>query len=102
MADISDIRTVIGVIAVVAVTCIMLVGLRRMGEWYGFVDKGITMKELLFGGGFNSRLLRWAKSGICGGYNRCNCISVCQLDGFGHWTDDASNNDLTMHICLLM
>ncbi len=43
MADIPDIRTVIGVIAGVAVTCIMLVGLIGMGEWYGFVDKGITM-----------------------------------------------------------
>ena len=46
MADISDIRTVIGVIAVVAATCIMLVGPRSMDEWYGFVDKGITMKKL--------------------------------------------------------
>ena len=47
MADISDIRTVIGVIAVVAATCIMFVGLRSMDEWYGFVDKGITMEKLL-------------------------------------------------------
>jgi len=52
MADILDIRTVIGVIAVVAVTCIMLVGLISMGEWYGFVDNGITMKKLLLQGGF--------------------------------------------------
>jgi hypothetical protein len=43
MADISDIRTVIGVIAVVAVTCIMLVGLSIMGKWYGCVAKGIMM-----------------------------------------------------------
>jgi hypothetical protein len=43
LPDIPDIRTVIGVIAGVAVTCIIFVGLRSMGEWCGFVDKGITM-----------------------------------------------------------
>jgi hypothetical protein len=43
MADIPDIRTVIGVIVVVAVMCIMLVGLSIMGKWYGCVDKGIMM-----------------------------------------------------------
>ncbi len=48
MVDMPDIRTVIGVIAVVAVMCIMLVGLSSMGEWYGFVDNGITLKKLLF------------------------------------------------------
>src|ERR1019366_137817 len=47
LPDIPDIRTVIGVTAVVAVTCIIFVGLRSMGEWYGFVDKGITMEKLL-------------------------------------------------------
>jgi hypothetical protein len=47
LPDIPDIRTVIGVTAVVAVTCIIFVGLSSMGEWYGFVDKGITMEKLL-------------------------------------------------------
>jgi hypothetical protein len=46
LLDISDIRIVIGLEAVGAVMCIVFVGLRGMGEWYGFVDRYITMSAV--------------------------------------------------------
>jgi hypothetical protein len=57
MADIPDIRTVIGVIAVVAVTWIMLVGLRSMG--------GASALLLLAGFrlGLRALIRRWTKAG---------------------------------------